>query len=426
MRTHLSQIATLVLRFELPVVVIATLASIGAASLLPLSVWVIGLLLLIRALQSFLSTGRLQIGHSPADVPIAVLCTTLVINLWATPRIDITLPQILRVFTGIGLFLALVNSKNLIAKQAKSIVTLVAVIGVVLALSMPFTVEWIGASKLTFIPSSLYQGFTLVLADGINPNVMAGAIVLFLPVALAGAMRPSHTIVQKVLFALATVVMAAGLVLAGSRSALLAAVTSGFAILLIHLSRRVIAVFLCLLGLAALVTIAMSRFIEPQFTGFINGLLTTNDVLSGSHYRMEIWSRAIYIIQDFPLTGIGMGLFAQVTDLLYPMIFTRPGIEHAHNLLLQVAVDVGLPGLVAWLAIYIVAIVCLTSQISRRQPDANTLVIGLYGAHIALIFGGITDAVTWGMVRSAPLVWGLWGLAVASWLSTSQHGYRMD
>jgi hypothetical protein len=53
-------------------------------------------------------------------------------------------------------------------------------------------------------------------------------------------------------------------------------------------------------------------------------------------------------------------------------------------------------------------------------------VVGLLGAQVALILGGITDAVTWGMVRSAPLVWGLWGLAVASWLSSSQHDNTMD
>jgi short subunit fatty acids transporter len=38
---------------------------------------------------------------------------------------------------------------------------------------------------------------------------------------------------------------------------------------------------------------------------------------------------------------------------------------------------------------------------------------GLVLSQIALVLNGLTDAVTWGSVRSAPLVWFLWGLAVA-------------
>jgi putative inorganic carbon (HCO3(-)) transporter len=37
------------------------------------------------------------------------------------------------------------------------------------------------------------------------------------------------------------------------------------------------------------------------------------------------------------------------------------------------------------------------------------------GSQLALAVHGITDAVTWGMVRPAPLIWALWGLAIAAW-----------
>ncbi len=38
---------------------------------------------------------------------------------------------------------------------------------------------------------------------------------------------------------------------------------------------------------------------------------------------------------------------------------------------------------------------------------------GLLCSQLALAVHGITDAVTWGMVRPAPFVWAIWGLAVA-------------
>lgn len=425
MRKRLDHAATALLRVELPVVLLATVAGMAASSLLPLAVAVTGLMLLIRAWVSLSATGRLQITHTPADLPLLLLTGTLFVTLWATPRMDVTLPQVLRLLTGMGLFLALTNNAHFIAKRASLVAAGVALLGVMLVFSMPFAVEWSGASKFAFIPPALYRGFALVVSDGINPNVMAGAIVLLLPVAFAQLFKSSPP-ARSVFFAFVVLILFAGLMLAGSRSALFAAVSTGFVLLIIQLPRKFAGVLVAVAGLAAVLLVASSQLFETQISAAVNGLLTSNDALSGSLSRMEIWSRAIYIIQDFPFTGIGMGLFAPVTDLLYPMIITRPGIEHAHNLILQIGVDLGLPGLVAWLALYFVVMACLLTQMRRKSFMDKSWVVGLFGAQVALILGGITDAVTWGMVRSAPLVWGLWGLAVASWLSSSQHDNTMD
>ena len=114
-----------------------------------------------------------------------------------------------------------------------------------------------------------------------------------------------------------------------------------------------------------------------------------------------------------------MGLFGDVADLIYPFFLTASGrIPHAHNLFLQVGVDLGIPGLIAWLAILILVI--LTAwQVYRQGRSVGDgwiagLGAGLFCTQVALVVHGLTDAVTWGMVRPAPIVWGLWGLAVAS------------
>jgi putative inorganic carbon (HCO3(-)) transporter len=136
--------------------------------------------------------------------------------------------------------------------------------------------------------------------------------------------------------------------------------------------------------------------------------------------RMEIWSRAIYAIQDFSFTGIGMGSFTEVVDLLYPLFLAAPGkVSHAHNLFLQVAVDLGIPGLIAWLSILFGVIVAAWQlyRYGKKYQDhwAAGLGAGFLGSQIALIVHGLTDAVTWGMVRPAPLVWGIWGATIAAW-----------
>ena len=53
---------------------------------------------------------------------------------------------------------------------------------------------------------------------------------------------------------------------------------------------------------------------------------------------------------------------------------------------------------------------------NNHRGWAAGLGAGFLGSQLALITHGIMDAVTWGMVRPAPLVWGIWGTALAAWL----------
>jgi putative inorganic carbon (HCO3(-)) transporter len=125
------------------------------------------------------------------------------------------------------------------------------------------------------------------------------------------------------------------------------------------------------------------------------------------------------MIRDFPFTGVGMGSFMEIADTLYPFVFLRHGeVEHAHNLFLQVGVDVGIPGLIAWLAIILVLFTVPWQLYKRGKYSTNKILIGLgigfFCSQVALCTHGILDAVTWGMVRPAPIVWAIWGMAIAS------------
>jgi putative inorganic carbon (HCO3(-)) transporter len=47
------------------------------------------------------------------------------------------------------------------------------------------------------------------------------------------------------------------------------------------------------------------------------------------------------------------------------------------------------------------------------QAAQAALPAALLAAQAALLAHGVFDAVVWGQVRTAPVVWGLWGLAAA-------------
>ena len=95
--------------------------------------------------------------------------------------------------------------------------------------------------------------------------------------------------------------------------------------------------------LGAAVLAALVYYAGP--TDILTAIISGGSV-KGVAGRIEIWNRAIYMLRDFPLTGIGMGSFTQIADALYPFSIASPGtIFHAHNLFLQVGVDLGIPGI---------------------------------------------------------------------------------
>jgi putative inorganic carbon (HCO3(-)) transporter len=133
--------------------------------------------------------------------------------------------------------------------------------------------------------------------------------------------------------------------------------------------------------------------------------------------RQKLFSRGLYMLQDFPLTGVGLGMFSKVQALFYPLLLGEPGKEvaHLHNVYLQMGVDHGLPGLIAFLALVI--LLCLMAlQVVRlsRGRAWEPLAIGLPAGLAAYLVHGMVDF-TWGTPRSHPILWGYFGLVTAVW-----------
>jgi putative inorganic carbon (HCO3(-)) transporter len=151
----------------------------------------------------------------------------------------------------------------------------------------------------------------------------------------------------------------------------------------------------------------------------VSGAAGINVALS-SELRLELLSRGIYMLQDFPLTGIGPGMFPQVLRSLYPLFTVGASNEviHVHNLYLQTGIERGIPGLVAFLAFIILMWVMGIQAIrsSRGQPW-EPLAIGLLAGLAAYCTHGMLDAI-WHTPRSSPIIWACWGLLTSVWCWT--------
>ena len=116
-----------------------------------------------------------------------------------------------------------------------------------------------------------------------------------------------------------------------------------------------------------------------------------------------------------------MGSFSRIVDTLHPFTLLGQGtVDHTHNLFLQIGVDLGLPGLISWFAILLITFTFSWQSYTKGKHSRNKILLGLgigfFCSQVALCSHGFLDAVTWGMVRQAPMIWGIWGLSIAAGL----------
>jgi O-antigen ligase len=193
----------------------------------------------------------------------------------------------------------------------------------------------------------------------------------------------------------------------------------------------------------------MVLFVSPRWrlvliTGFIIALViiisyavgrSDGDIVGdtlGLSGRVEIWSRALLAIRDFPLTGVGLNGFRDVVHVLYPLFSISSEIDlgHSHNHLLQAALDVGLAGLVAYLALWFISggLLWTTGHyLARRKAKDHpyyVLAAGLAGSMLAGWVFGAFDAIALG-ARPSFVWWLVLGLTTATHYAVAYSGKRL-
>lgn len=340
---------------------------------------------------------------TPLSLPWLIWIAMIPVTLWAT-----AVPELTR--TALSLFIAQAIAFWTIVTWLRSdgrarwawaslLLAALALAGLSL-----FWLQW--DNRLFAVPATLQalQQRALPIQESVNKNVMAGILIGLWPLALAAlaARGPG-----RILGAITAAAVLAILVLSQSRGALLAVAASLF--VLVALRWRLAWLALPLAALAAALLAWQGR-LAPLL-----GLALQSEAMGGSDARFEVWSRALFAVQDFAFTGIGMGTFPRVIPLLYPYFLLGPDttIPHAHNLALQVAVDLGLPGLIAFISMLLItaALAARSLPALAGQRDLLWLQRGAIASLAGVLVHGLVDAVPWN-TRPAWLVWAVWGLAV--------------
>lgn len=407
------KIARTLLRWEwflLLLLIPVTLLPFGRASAL---LALIPLLWLLRRV----TTGQ-WLTRTPYDLAVGLMVVMLAASLTVLFEPSTSGSKI----AGIVMGIALLYGTAAYGRQQQSlwpIVAFVLAVGTLMATVGLIGSDW--APPFDFLSRArvfwpLPGGVPGTVGGVINANELAGVLGWVLPLMLGcvlGWMRhltPARAALM-ILLIVAMILIAFLLVATSSRGGMLGAGLGLVLVVAFYLSTRwrlVLAIGL-VVGLAVLAAYVSNR-LDQNIVGDTVGL-------SG---RLEIWSRALLAITDFPLTGIGVNNFRRVVHVLYPLYTIPSGIDlgHAHNHLLQTALDVGLPGLVAYLAMWWISAGLLWStyrHLRRRHATRHPyfgLVAGLAGSLLAGWMFGLFDAVSLG-ARPAFLWWLLLGLTTS-------------
>ncbi|MEZ4645446.1 MAG: O-antigen ligase family protein [Chloroflexota bacterium] len=354
------------------------------------------------------------------DTAVLLLAITVLISLYAVFDIALSFPKIIGVVFGIFLFYGAVA----VTRQVKHGVWYLTAFFLLAGIGMAFVgligVSWTGPvaflNRVKGVLPTAVSRIPGTIGGVINPNEMAGVLNWVAPLLIALTIGLWRTLwAQR-----RQVWLLALLGMAGFATFMLIATLSRGGVLSLGLSLLIMLAVATrwgrwLLVVAIIAGIGFAFYLD--LNTIFSGDLSDSGQELGFSGRLEIWSRAIYGLQDFPFTGMSMNGFRRVVHILYPLFLVSPDtdIVHAHNQLLQVGLDLGIPGLIAYLAIWGVSVALLwQSWHQTNSPVSRALIVGLSGALAGGWFFGMLDAITLG-ARPGFLWWILLALIVAAW-----------
>lgn len=231
-----------------------------------------------------------------------------------------------------------------------------------------------------------------------DANDLAMVLVCTLPM-LVYLARPGRPAVVRLVLVGALGLFVVSIVQTGSRGGFLGLVAV-FGVMLVRFTtvsrgQRI--------GAAALVAAGLAATADGQFWGRIASLANPSEDYNWSgnsaNGRMEVWKRGVGYMLEYPVFGVGAAGFGAAEGRLSPMAqsfdVTGRGFKWsaAHNSFVQVGAELGVPGLIAFLALLAVAFratrrIAAGARGARAPPAAATMAQVLMAALVGYVVSG--------------------------------------
>ena len=365
-------------------------------------------------LPALLLLRRLAYGRLFTDTPLnavfAALLALAVANVFVAPysrgdtnltlqplNLQLTIPwawvMLGRPLMGIALYFSFVEYGRRFGVSGLANTTVL--LGLIVALLGLFATQWNSKSdQLAFIIERLPQTRDIWLAPGgFNANEIAGGMAWLTPLCAALALHRWRPKITQTGAAVVFALLLLCLFLGQSRLAI-GGVIAGMGLVIITLvppgHRRALALVGLALFVAAEIAIVRNVFAPPSY-----GETMVDRDENSTAGRLEMYLSVVEILQDYPLTGVGMNMYrdAQVrADYPVPS-FGQRILPHTHNELLQFGADFGAPGLILFIMLHIVVAIMIWRCWRQPDPQSRVIAIGVAAALLAHGIYGAGDAV---------------------------------
>lgn len=215
-----------------------------------------------------------------------------------------------------------------------------------------------------------------------NANYFAALINLALPLVFYRSLMPGQKWLQRILHGALSLLLFGAIVLSGSKMAL---IVSGLLLTVILVKRQWLLIF-AVIALALLLVIIPN----PLRDSFIRGM--ESDQTFGM--RVPIWRASAEMAFERPFTGTGPANYHYVSHLHAPANenevarFGRfPRI--AHNSVLHVAAETGLPGGIAYAAMVLILLWRAAGILRGEEKQTGYAVLSGLSLPLAVAFAGI-------------------------------------
>jgi O-antigen ligase len=367
---------------------------------------------------------------APFCWPGGAFLATALVGVWAAYDRDIAWRRWELIALGIVLAIGIIGTVAWTGRRALGAIGVgCGLLGAAIGSYFLLASDWMQSepTKLATVHQAglwLYAHRPAHLSEGIHGNSAGGALAIAIPLGLAGlgwaSARRYHTI--AVVSALAVLVACVALVLTASRGAWIGLAVGALAAG--YLGWRadrysesptsrlrpvawpdgvVVGATLLVVcgGFWAVITL-------PSVGDLVRHLSGGADESAVS--RLDLWQRLPALIRDYAFTGGGLG----ATEMLYSsyvLLVHVPYFSHAHNLFLQIAVEQGAPGLVAFLWLSVTGVSAVMRASLGRVQD-RWFECAALASMVTLLVHGLVDAELYASTL-APLTFVPIGFALA-------------
>lgn len=358
-------------------------------------------------------SGRLT-RRTPVDWPLAVLMIMTLVAVAISVDPAVSLNKFWGIVLGVAIFYSIVNGVSS-AARTWAVVAVLAAVGTAVALAALGGTNFPESKivDLSFVYRRLPILFYDVPGSGIpkfgdgstnignrlfSANEVGGTLAMLLPLPIAAAVFLSGWR-KRLLLAPPILLMVGTLMLTQSWSAGWGLVGAMACLGAWQAPRRLLIPALLaspLLLLTAVVAVSqvLPRLAETTFS------------------RLDVWQQSLTMLWDMPFTGIGLNTFPFIRDRFYPGFSTTVNLPHAHNLFLQTGLDLGIPGLLAFVTMLVLVGKAAYGTYGALPTFDQIVMVGAAAGVIAYLTFGLTDAITLG-AKPGAVFWALLGLMMS-------------